>query len=126
MDKRAINSPNAPEALGPYSHAIIACNTIYLSGQIALNPDTMGLVDSSIVAEVNQIFDNIAAVLESASATLENLINLTVFMTDLSNFNTVNEVMATRLKSPYPTRAALEVSALPRGANIEIVATAAI
>ena len=126
MSKKAINSTEAPEALGPYSHAVITGSTVYLSGQIALDPNTMELVDCSVEAEVNQIFENIAVVLRSAGATLENLVSLTVFMTDLSNFNTVNEVMAERLSPPYPTRAALEVSALPWSANIEIVATASI
>lgn len=124
MGKKAINSPAAPEALGPYSHAVIAGNTLYLSGQIALDPDSMQLVNDSVEAEVNRIFDNIAAVLQTAGASLDDLVNLTVFMTDLSNFETVNEVMATRLSPPYPTRAALEVSALPKGAAVEIVATA--
>lgn len=124
MGKKAINSPEAPDALGPYSHAVIAGNTLYLSGQIALDPDSMELVNDSIEAEVNRIFDNIAAVLHTAQASLDDLVSLTVFMTDLSNFETVNEVMATRLSPPYPTRAALQVSALPKGAAVEIVATA--
>lgn len=126
MGKKAINSPEAPEALGPYSHAVIAGNTLHLSGQIALDPDSMQLVNDSVEAEVNRIFDNIAAVLHTAGASLDDLVSLTVFMTDLSNFETVNEVMATRLSPPYPTRAALEVSGLPKGAAVEIVATASL
>ena len=120
MVKVVISSPGAPQAIGPYSQAIRAGNTVYLSGQIPLNPATMELVKGDIGAQVRQVFDNLAAVAEAAGGSLANAARLTVYLTDLANFSVVNEIMAEYCKEPYPARAAIGVAQLPRGAAVEV------
>ena len=120
MPKEPIHTSRAPAAIGPYSQAIRAGNTIYLSGQIPLNPATMELVKGDIRAQTRQVFDNLAAVAEAGGGSLANAVRLTVYLTDLANFSVVNEIMAEYCKEPYPARAAIGVAQLPRGATVEV------
>lgn len=120
MVKGAIHTKDAPEAIGTYSQAIRAGDTIYLSGQIPLDPKSMQLVTGDTRAEIKRVFDNLAAVAAAAGGSLANAVKLTVYLTDLKNFALVNEVMAEYFKEPYPARAAIGVAALPRGAAVEV------
>ncbi len=120
MSKSVISTDQAPAAIGTYSQAIKAGNTVYLSGQIPLEPKTMQLVTGDIRAETRQVFDNLAAVAEAAGGSLANAVRLTVYLTDLANFGVVNEIMAEYCKEPYPARAAIGVAQLPRGAAVEV------
>jgi reactive intermediate/imine deaminase len=120
MAKEPIHTSEAPAAIGPYSQAIRAGDTVYLSGQIPLNPKTMELVKGDIRAEIRQVFDNLAAVAEAAGGSLANAVRLTVYLTDLAHFPIVNEIMAEYCKEPYPARAAIGVAELPRGAAVEV------
>lgn len=120
INKAIISTENAPAAIGTYSQAIKVNNTVYLSGQIPLNPDTMTVVDGGIEAEIEQVFTNLAAVCEAASGTLQDIVKLNIFLTDLSNFATVNEIMARHFDEPYPARAAIGVSELPKGVGVEM------
>jgi reactive intermediate/imine deaminase len=120
MAKQPIKSARAPAAIGPYSQAIRAGDTVYLSGQIPLDPATMELVKGDIRAQVRQVFDNLAAVAEAAGGSLGNAVRLTVYLTDLANFSLVNEIMAEYCQEPYPARAAIGVAQLPRGAQVEV------
>jgi reactive intermediate/imine deaminase len=120
MAKQAIHSKDAPAAIGTYSQAIRAGNTIYLSGQIPLDPQSMQLVTGDTRAQIERVFDNLAAVAAAADGSLANAVKLTVYLTDLKNFALVNEVMAEYFKEPYPARAAIGVAALPRGAAVEV------
>lgn len=120
MAKQAIQTKDAPAAIGTYSQAIRAGNTIYLSGQIPLDPKSMQLVTGDTRAEIARVFDNLAAVASAAGASLESAVRITVYLTDLKNFSLVNEVMAEYFKEPYPARAAIGVAALPRGAAVEV------
>ncbi|ASQ46826.1 RidA family protein [Legionella clemsonensis] len=117
---QSIQSNLAPSAIGTYSQAIRCGNTVYLSGQIPLDPETMQLCSDEIRMQINQVFDNLAAVCEAAGGSLANLVKLTVYLTDLNHFPLVNEAMARYFAEPYPARAAIGVSALPRGAQVEI------
>ncbi len=118
MEKKVISTDKAPQAIGTYSQAIAVNGTVYLSGQIGLNPATQAMVEG-IDKEIVQVFDNLKAVAEAAGGSLANVVRLTVYLTDLSNFAKVNETMARYFSAPYPARAALGVSALPRGAQVE-------
>ena len=120
MAKEPIHSARAPAAIGPYSQAIRAGNTVYLSGQIPLNPATMELVKGDIGAQARQVFANLAAVAEAAGGSLENAVRLTIYLTDLAHFPVVNEIMAEYCNKPYPARVTIGVAQLPRGAAIEI------
>ena len=120
MAKQAIQTKDAPAAIGTYSQAIRAGNTIYLSGQIPLDPKSMQLVTGDTRAEIERVFDNLAAVAAAAGASLDNAVRITVYLTDLKNFALVNEVMAEYFREPYPARAAIGVAALPRGAAVEV------
>jgi reactive intermediate/imine deaminase len=119
-ERRTIQTPRAPAAIGTYSQAVRAGSTVYLSGQIPLDPATMKLVDASIEAQIRRVFDNLAAVAEAAGGSLADVVKLTVYLTDLGNFATVNEIMADYFRVPYPARAAIGIAALPRGAAVEI------
>lgn len=121
MTKHAIQSPDAPQAIGTYSQAIRAGSTLYLSGQIGLDPATMQVVDG-IDAQIHRVFCNLQAVAAAAGANLDDAVKLTVFLTDLAHFARLNEIMAEYLKPPYPARSAVGVSQLPRGALVEIEA----
>lgn len=120
MPKEPIHTSRAPAAIGPYSQAIRAGSTIYLSGQIPLDPKTMELVKGDIRAQARQVFDNLAAVSEAAGGSLANAVRLTIYLTDLANFPMVNEIMAEYCKEPYPARATIGVAQLPRGASVEV------
>ncbi|HET7595808.1 MAG TPA: Rid family detoxifying hydrolase [Burkholderiales bacterium] len=119
MSKLVIHTDAAPKAIGTYSQAIRCDNTVYLSGQIALDPATMEMV-SGIDAQIRRVFDNLKAVAAAAGGGLEDVAKLTVYLTDLANFARVNEIMATYFTLPYPARAAIGVASLPRGAQVEI------
>jgi reactive intermediate/imine deaminase len=120
MSKQVIHTENAPAAIGPYSQAVRAGNTVYLSGQIPLVPETMEVISEDIVEQTTQVFKNLRAVCEAAGGSLENVVKFNIFMTDLGNFATVNEVMMQFVKQPYPARAAMGVRALPKGVQVEI------
>ena len=119
MSKTVITSPNAPAAIGTYSQAIKAGNTVYLSGQIPLDPKTMELVEG-FEEQTVQVFENLKAVIEAAGGTFQDVVKLNIFLTDLSHFAKVNEVMGRYFQQPYPARAAIGVAALPRGAMVEM------
>jgi len=120
INKAIIHTEKAPAAIGTYSQAIKVNNTVYLSGQIPLNPDTMTVVEGGIEAEIEQVFTNLAAVCDAASGTLQDIVKLNIFLTDLSNFATVNKIMARHFDEPYPARAAIGVSELPKGVSVEM------
>ena len=119
-NRSVINADRAPAAIGTYSQAIKAGATVYLSGQIPLDPATMELVDGDMEAQIRQVFDNLTAVCEAAGGGLKDIVKLNIFLTDLSHFALVNEVMASYLQEPYPARAAIGVAALPKGAGVEM------
>jgi reactive intermediate/imine deaminase len=121
MARQPIQSADAPQAIGTYSQAVRAGSTIYLSGQIALDPKSMTLAEG-IDAQIQQVFRNLSAVAAAAGATLNDAVKVTVFLTDMGNFARVNEAMAQYFQQPYPARAAVGVSSLPRGALVEIEA----
>jgi reactive intermediate/imine deaminase len=124
MNNRAIIcTPDAPEAIGPYSQAIKVGNTVWLSGQIPLIPGSMELVAGDIRAQAVQVFTNLAAVAEAAGGSLDHAVKLNISLTDMADFAAVNEVMSQFLKAPYPARACVQVAALPKGAAIEVEAT---
>jgi reactive intermediate/imine deaminase len=118
MNKTAISTPNAPGAIGTYSQAVRCGATIYLSGQIGLDPRTMQMVEG-IDAQIVRVFDNLKAVAEAAGGSLADAAKLTIYLTDLAHFSKVNEVMAAYFTQPYPARAAVGVAALPRAALVE-------
>jgi reactive intermediate/imine deaminase len=118
-NKAIINTENAPKAIGTYSQAVKVNNTVYLSGQIPLDPATMTLVEGDFATHTHQVFKNLQAVCEAANGSLQNIVKLNIFLTDLSNFATVNEVMAEYFQAPYPARAAVGVKELPKGAQVE-------
>jgi reactive intermediate/imine deaminase len=119
-NKQTISTPNAPRAIGPYSQAIKVGNTVYLSGQIPLIPETMELVSGDIKAEAQQVFANLSAVAKAAGGTLDDAVKVNISLTDLNDFVAVNEVMASVFQQPYPARACVQVAALPKGAAVEI------
>jgi len=120
MSRQTIHTDRAPQAIGTYSQAVRAGDTVYLSGQIPLNPKTMELVTGDIEAEIRQVFENLKAVAEQAGGSLANAVKVNVFLTDLAHFAKVNEIMAIYCPKPYPARAAVGVAQLPRGARVEI------
>ena len=115
-----IATDGAPAAIGTYSQAVKAGETVYLSGQIPLSPTSMALVSEDFRAQAVQVFENLAAVCRASGGSLDHCVKLNIYLTDLGHFATVNEVMAEFISEPYPARAAIEVSALPKGAQIEI------
>ncbi|ADX05058.1 hypothetical protein AB237_0298 [Acinetobacter baumannii NCGM 237] len=119
MSRQVIHTENAPAAIGTYSQAILVGNTLYLSGQIGLDPYSMELVDG-IEAQIRRVFDNLKAVCEAAGGTLADIAKLNIFLTDLSNFQLVNQIMGEYFAQPYPARAALGVASLPKGALVEM------
>jgi reactive intermediate/imine deaminase len=117
-NKYVIQTPDAPAAIGTYSQAIRVDNTVYLSGQIGLDPNTMMMVEG-IEAQVHRVFQNLRAVADAAGSSLNDVVKLNIFLTDLAHFAKVNEIMATYFHQPYPARAAVGVASLPRGALVE-------
>lgn len=127
MTNRAIiSSPNAPAAIGPYSQAVKVGNTVWLSGQIPLVPDTMELVTGDIQAQARQVFSNLAAVAEAAGGTLNSAVKINISLTDMGDFAAVNEVMMEFLQAPFPARACVQVAGLPKGVAIEVEAILAL
>ena len=120
MSRTALSTAAAPAAIGAYSQAIRAGNTVYLSGQIPLDPATMNLVSGDIGPQIAQVFANLSAVAAAAGTTLDAAVKLTVYLTDLGHFPLVNEAMARVFNEPYPARATVQVSALPKGALVEV------
>ena len=120
MSRQIISTPDAPAAIGTYSQAVRVGDTVYISGQIPLDPATMQLVTGDIDAEIRRVFDNLKAIATAAGASLAQAAKATVFLTDLANFAKVNEIMAQYFPQPYPARAAVGVAQLPRGARVEI------
>ena len=120
MTRTAIFTDHAPRAIGPYSQAVRAGNTVYLSGQIALNPANGELVQGGIDAEARQVFENLKAVAEASGTGLAQVVKLNIYLLDLGDFARVNEIMAGYFQEPYPARATLAVAGLPRGAKIEV------
>lgn len=121
---KAINTTNAPAAIGPYSQAIEACGTVYVSGQLPIDPATGEFAQGGIQAEARQSLTNIKNILAEAGLTMQNVVKVTVLLADISNFAAVNEVYSEFFQSPYPARSAFAVAALPKGANVEIEAIA--
>jgi len=119
MSRQVIHTENAPAAIGTYSQAILVGDTLYLSGQIGLDPYSMELVEG-IEAQIRRVFDNLKAVCEAAGGTLADIAKLNIFLTDLSNFQLVNQIMGEYFAQPYPARAALGVAGLPKGALVEM------
>lgn len=119
-----IHSNEAPNAIGPYSQAVRVGDTVYLSGQIPLDPQTMELVEGDIEARARRVFDNLAAVMQEAGGSLSDIVKLTIYLVDLEQFGQVNEVMAKYFDAPFPSRATVAVAALPKGAPIEVEAVA--
>ena len=117
--RRVIHTANAPAAIGTYSQAIQTGNTVYLSGQIGLDPNSMQLVDG-IEAQIRRVFDNVKAVCEAADGSLADIAKINIFLIDLSNFQLVNQIMGEYFAEPYPARAALGIASLPRGALVEM------
>lgn len=120
MERRTIHTDRAPAAIGPYSQAVRVGNTVYVSGQIPLHPQTGEVIDGDFEALMRQTFDNLAAVAQAAGGDLNDLVKLTIFLTDLDHFQTVNRIMAEYLNEPYPARAAVQVAALPKGVPVEM------
>lgn len=120
MARQIIQTPNAPQAIGPYSQAVRTGKTVYLSGQIALDPSSGQLIDGGIDPQIHRVFRNLKAVAEAAEGSLADAVRLTIYLTELADFPRVNEIMAQYFKLPYPARATVGVAALPRGARVEI------
>lgn len=120
MAKTIIQTDAAPQAIGTYSQAVKVDNTVYLSGQIPLDPVSMEVVDGGIEAEVTRVFDNLKAVVEASGGSFADMVKLNIFLTDLGNFPIVNEIMSAYFQQPYPARAAIGVAALPKGVGVEM------
>jgi reactive intermediate/imine deaminase len=120
MTKEIIQTDKAPQAIGTYSQAVKVGSTVYLSGQIPLVPATMTIIDGDISAQITQVFENLKAVAEAAGGDLSDIVKLNVFLTDLSHFPIVNEIMGRYFQAPYPARAAIGVAALPKDAGVEM------
>ena len=119
MNKTTFHSDDAPAAIGPYSQAVQTGNLVFISGQIPLDPATMDIVDGDFEARARRVFENLKAVAAAAGADLDQVVKLTIYLTDLDNFATVNSVMSEFFQEPYPARAALGVASLPKGADVE-------
>ena len=126
MNRQAVSTEGAPKAIGTYSQAVRAGDLVFLSGQIPLDPQTMAIVDGDFAARARQVFRNLEAVAGAAGGSLGQVVKLTIYLTDLDNFASVNSVMAEFFSEPYPARAALGVAALPKGADVEAEAILAL
>jgi reactive intermediate/imine deaminase len=120
MGKKIISTADAPAAIGTYSQAVEVGNTLWVSGQIPLDPATKELVPGGIDAQIHQVFKNLRAIVTAAGASFDDVVKATVFLTDLSHFALVNKIMAEYFREPYPARAAVGVASLPRGAQVEV------
>jgi len=120
MSRKIIKTTDAPQAIGTYSQAVEIENTVYLSGQIPLLPDTMELVEGDMRIQITRVFENLDAVVKAAGGSLADIVKLNIYLTDLSHFPLINEIMANYFDEPYPARAAVGVSELPKGAEVEM------
>ncbi|MFW5426973.1 MAG: RidA family protein [Methylophagaceae bacterium] len=120
MAREIIHTPKAPEAIGTYSQAVKVGDVVYMSGQIPLVPETMTVLEGDFSAQVRRVFDNLTAVAEAAGGNLQDIVKLNIFLTDLSYFGTVNEIMAEYFEQPYPARAAIGVASLPKDVPVEM------
>ena len=120
MPRKLIHSDSAPKAIGPYSQAVRAGDTLYLSGQVPLDPATGEVVDGDIATQATRVFENLKAVLTAAGATFDDVVRVGIYMTDLGNFGAVNEVMQKYFREPYPARSTIGVAALPKGVAVEV------
>lgn len=120
MTRSIISTPNAPQAIGTYSQAVKCGSTVYVSGQIPLDPATGQLVTGDIEVQIRRVFDNLKAIVQASGGELAHVAKVNVFLTDLGNFQSVNKVMSEYFREPYPARAAIGVAALPRGAQVEV------
>ena len=118
--KKQVNTSSAPAAIGPYSQGVIAGNLLFVSGQIPLNPSDGSLVSDSLESQANQVFQNLLAIIQEAGTSFEHVLKLTIYLTDLENFAAINKVMENYFDEPYPARATVEVSRLPRDVALEI------
>ena len=118
--KQFIHTDSAPQAIGTYSQAVRVENHVYISGQIPLDPKTMTVVSEDIKDQIHQVFKNLHAIITAAGGTFQDAVKLTVYLTDLANFSFINEIMSEYVNKPYPARVAVEVSALPKGVQVEI------
>ena len=126
MSKNIIQTDQAPQAIGTYSQAVKHEGLVFLSGQIPLNPENMEMVSGGIEAQITQVFENLSAVCKAAGGSLDGILKLTVFLTDMGDFPHVNTIMGQYFNAPYPARAAVGVAALPKGANVEMEAILAV
>ena len=118
--KKQVNTSSAPAAIGPYSQGVIAGNLLFVSGQIPINPADGSLVSDSLESQANQVFENLRAIIQEAGTSFEHALKLTIYLTDLENFAAVNKVMENYFNEPYPARATVEVSRLPKDVEVEI------
>ena len=126
VERNPINTPNAPKAIGPYSQAVKNGSLVFISGQIPLVPETMELVGEDVVMQTHQVFKNLSAIAKASGGNLVDIIKMTIYLTDLDNFSKINKIMASYFQEPYPARATIEVSALPKAALVEIEAILAL
>jgi reactive intermediate/imine deaminase len=120
MSKKIINTDKAPQAIGTYSQAVRHQGLVFISGQIPLDPESMEVVPGGIEAQIRQVFENLSAVCNAADGSLDDIVKLTIFLTDMGDFPQVNTIMGQYFTTPYPARAAVEVAALPKGVSVEM------
>ena len=126
VERDPINTPNAPKAIGPYSQAVKNGSLVFISGQIPLVPETMELVGEDVVMQTHQVFKNLSAIAKASGGNLIDIVKMTIYLTNLDNFSKINEIMASYFQEPYPARATIEVSALPKAALVEVEAILAL
>ena len=126
VERNPINTPSAPKAIGPYSQAVRSGSLVFISGQIPLDPKTMELVGEDVVRQTHQVFKNLSAIAKASGGNLVDIVKMTIYLTNLDNFSKINEIMASYFQEPYPARATIEVSALPKAALVEVEAILAL
>ena len=126
IERNPINTPSAPKAIGPYSQAVKSGSLVFISGQIPLDPKTMELVGEDVVRQTHQVFKNLSAIAKASGGNLIDIVKMTIYLTNLDNFSKINEIMASYFQEPYPARATIEVSALPKAALVEVEAILAL
>ena len=126
VERNPINTPSAPKAIGPYSQAVKSGSLVFISGQIPLDPKTMELVGEDVVRQTHQVFKNLSAIAKASGGDLVDIVKMTIYLTNLDNFSKINEIMASYFQEPYPARATIEVSALPKAALVEVEAILAL
>ncbi len=126
IERNPINTPSAPKAIGPYSQAVKSGSLVFISGQIPLDPKTMELVGEDVVRQTHQVFKNLSAIAKASGGNLVDIVKMTIYLTNLDNFSKINEIMASYFQEPYPARATIEVSALPKAALVEVEAILAL